>query len=154
MDSTFLTNALAPAAAIIISLVTLILAQQRAQKTDDRAAAKDTVEILASQNTALHAEVTDLRARIAHLEQTLHDAVIERTNMYLKIGELSALLLQSTALIRDDVASNTEVSKAAFHEANQAKEAIAQAMIGVADASSKSTERLSKLENESQLRNH
>jgi len=62
---------LAPGAALIVSLATFVFTQRRANQleeraahVEERAAAKDTVELLAKQNEALREELLELRSRI------------------------------------------------------------------------------------------
>lgn len=55
-------------AAIVISLATFVLTQRRAQQIDNRAAAKDTVDILILQNKALLGDIADLRVRVTFIE--------------------------------------------------------------------------------------
>ena len=50
---------LAPGAALIVSLATFVFTH-----VEERAAAKDTVELLAKQNEALREELLELRSRI------------------------------------------------------------------------------------------
>jgi len=59
---------LAPSLAILLSIVTYVLTNARTQKIDDRAAAKETVELLVVQNNILIEDVKDLRARLAIVE--------------------------------------------------------------------------------------
>lgn len=62
-------QALVPAATLAISIMTFAFTQWRTQKIDDRAAAKDTVDLLATQNDALSREVADLRVHMAECER-------------------------------------------------------------------------------------
>ena len=84
-----LSAALAPGAAIVISLVTFVMTQRSAQYREERSAAKETVDILVAQNRALHNELVDLRKRVAQLEEKRNEWERER-------AELSARVLALT----------------------------------------------------------
>lgn len=70
MDPNFISSILAPSLAILVSVVTYWITSKRTQQLDDRAAAKETVELLATQNKILLGDITDLRERIRLIEQS------------------------------------------------------------------------------------
>jgi chromosome segregation ATPase len=88
MDSALsaLILALAPGAvATILSIATFIFTQVRSQKSedrvqklDDRAAAKETVEVLATLNKALTDEIGNFRIRLTNIEQQHDECEKER----------------------------------------------------------------------------
>ncbi len=155
-----LSVALAPGAAIVISLATLVLTQRRAEQTDARTAAKDTVEILAIQNTALLAEITNLHTRVAVIEteraalvNTLKNSEIEQHNLRAEVVKLTTLLTQATREIRQDVAGNktltvraTERADAAYEAANSLNEKIAEALQTSVNQTEAANERIARLE--------
>ena len=80
---------LAPSAALVISLATFVATQVRTNQIDSRAAAKDTVEILATQNKSLLDEITEIRTRMITLDQQLLHCERART---LLLERLTGLL--------------------------------------------------------------
>jgi phage shock protein A len=77
-------QALAPAVAVVISLATFVLTQRRAQQIDDRKAAKDTVELLVTENKFLVEALAALRARMDELEQKIDDCERERNQLLIE----------------------------------------------------------------------
>lgn len=68
MVPTLIESLLPPTIAVCASLVTLYFTQRRADRTEQRMASKDIVEMLLQQNEALLEETRDLRTRITSLE--------------------------------------------------------------------------------------
>lgn len=81
-------QALVPGLTLVISIGSIMLAQWRANKNeerlqsvDNRAAAKDTVAIMAQLNTSLLGDIEDLRKRILFIEQRRHDCEQELVDL-------------------------------------------------------------------------
>lgn len=100
-----LAVAVAPGAvAVILSIATFVLTQRRAQQIDDRAAAKDTVDMLAmqngmlaSQNKTLQSEIGDLRKRVSNIERARHDCERERAELLEKLVLLREQMMKAAA---------------------------------------------------------
>lgn len=87
-----LTSALAPGVAIVISVGTFFFTQWRAQKIDDRAAAKSTVELLISENRLLMQALKEVRERVEDLESKFDDCERERAALVVERAGLQAQL--------------------------------------------------------------
>lgn len=85
-----LATAAVPAAALLVSVLTFVFTQIRAQRTEDRSAARDTVEVIASLNQALTGEVDSLRQRLQTLEQQRDDCERNRVLLLEQIAGLRA----------------------------------------------------------------
>lgn len=85
-----LATALAPGAAILLSVVTLWLTQRRTQQIDDRAAAKDVVDFLSLQNEALGRSLEDLRQRITQMEAEHLECQHQRDQLLQEVLSLRA----------------------------------------------------------------
>lgn len=85
---TTLAQSLAPGAAIIISAITLVVAL----RTQQSAAAKDTVDILETQNKVLSSGYDDLRTRVTDVEARLKICERERGHLMNELKELRAQL--------------------------------------------------------------
>lgn len=85
-----LATALAPGAAILLSILTLYLTQRRTQALDDRSAAKETVEFLSLQNESLGRSLDDLRARITQMESEHLECQRQRDKLLQELFELKA----------------------------------------------------------------
>jgi hypothetical protein len=88
VDSSAITSSLPPIAAIVVSLATFVFTQIRAQRVDDRAAAKTTVQLLLTQIEALLSEVDDLRRHQTRMEQQHNDCERERLVLLQKLVDL------------------------------------------------------------------
>lgn len=86
--------ALAPVAALVVSLATFVFTQRRASQIEERSAAKDTVELLAQQNKALRQDVVDLRSRVLSIEAGRLQCEQERAEL---LKEIMVLKTQFTA---------------------------------------------------------
>lgn len=91
MDFSTIGTVLAPGLALVISVITLVLAQNRTRNLDASAAARDTVEYLKVQNELLHTEVLNLHERLATMEKEL----ILRTQEFVNLKHEFELLKTS-----------------------------------------------------------
>lgn len=150
---TSLNDVLAPGVAVVVSIATFVFTQVRTQRLDDRAAAKDTVLILATQNKALLDEIADLRARVTFeeqqrvlLENRLTIAEDQRNALIKEVSGLNAQLEEATRLIRNDVAENTSISRAALQEAHAAKHDLSDAIDAIHEQAGASSVRMDAMQ--------
>ena len=90
-------STLAPIVAIIISLATFVLTQLRSQQLDERTAARDTVQILATQNEALQREVDHLETQNEGLGRQLDDLRVRMRELEQRCVDCEAKLLKSVS---------------------------------------------------------
>lgn len=62
------SNLIAPGLAIVFTAATFVFTQIRAQRLDDRSAARETVETIAALNRALSSELEHLRDHIKEID--------------------------------------------------------------------------------------
>lgn len=70
-----------PFISIMLSVVTFVVTDRRANRVESRAAAKETVELLVTQNKVLHDSIEDLLGRVRNLEEELKLCQAERAEL-------------------------------------------------------------------------